>query len=294
MDYYKKGVDVPKEFVTQGVPVITTDHALIHLKRGFEISGTFAANGTAKALLAFNPPKAAAAKATIVMTDADANLLYTFTSTGFVGNDYAVVHLDPSGNSQPLTVRMVGKVVTVSLATNADGNITSTAALVAAAVNASEAAEFVTCTLVGTGAVVNAVSVAALTGGASDVYVHFQTGDFTAAADIVTLRVIEGATYTGTAATFTPVNKSRIRALRPSRVALAGTLAATVTTPTGSVVMETMVARGSASGQSRTSISKDNGDEWVFSPGLAYLFEFTPTGATAIDYRFFWYEEDEG
>lgn len=225
MDYYKKGVDVPKEFVTQGVPVITTDHSLIHLKRGFEISGTFAANGTAKALLAFNPPKAATATATIVMTDTDANLLYTFTSTGFVGNDYSVVHLDPSGNNQPLTVRMAGTVVTVSLATGSAGAITSTATQVAAAVNASEAAEYVTCTLVGTGAVVNAVVEAALTGGASDVYVHFQTGDFTAAADIVTLRIIEGATYTGTPATFTPVNKSRIRSLRPTRVALTGTLA---------------------------------------------------------------------
>jgi hypothetical protein len=79
-----------------------------------------------------------------------------------------------------------------------------------------------------------------------------------------------------------------------SRAAVAGTLAATVATPAGSVVMETAVARGSSTGPQLASVTKSNYDEWVLRPGKAYVFEFTPTGATAIDYRLFWYEEPAG
>lgn len=286
--------NTPRERVTTGVPVINTNHAAIHEKLGFELSGTFAANGTNKALLAFNPPAKAKASKTVVMTDTDANLLYTFNEYGFTGNDWKVVHVDPSGNKQPLTVSVAGTTITVSLATDADGAITSTAAQVAAAVNTSDASNWVVCTVPGTGGTVNAVASADFAGGADDVYIHLQTADFTADANIVVLRVIEGATYTGAAATFTPVNKNRVLPLGVCRAAVAGTLAATVTTPAGSVVLETAVARGSAAGPQLASVTKSNYDEWVLRPGKSYVFEFTPTGATAIDYRLFWYEEPRG
>lgn len=285
--------NTPRERVTTGVPVIDTNHAAIHEKLGFELSGTFAANGTNKALIAFNPPAKAKASKSIVMTDADANLLYTFNEYGFTGNDWKVVHVDPSDDSQPLTVSVSGTTITVSLATDAEGVITSTAAQVAAAVNTSSASNWVVCTVPGTGGTVNAVASADFAGGADDIYIHLQTADFTAAAEIVTLRFIEGATYTGTAETFTPICKNRVLPLGVCRAALAGTLAATVAT-TGATVLENAVARGSANGVNAVSITKDNYDEWVLSPGKAYVFEFTPTAATAIDYRFFWYEEPAG
>jgi len=284
---------VPRERVTSGVPVIDTNHSAIHEKMGFELSGTFAANGTNKALIAFNPPAKAKASKSIVMTDTDANLLYTFNEYGFAGNDWKVVHVDPSGNSQPLTVSVSGTTITVSLGTDGSGTITSTAAQVAAAVNASSASNWVVCTVPGTGGTVNAVASADFAGGADDIYIHLQTADFTAVADIVTLRFIEGATYTGTAATFTPICKNRVVPLGVCRAAITGTLAASVTT-TSATVLETVTARGSATNQSKETVTKSNYDEWVLQPGKAYVFEFTPTAATAIDYRFFWYEEPAG
>jgi hypothetical protein len=285
--------NTPRERVTTGVPVIDTNHAAIHEKLGFELSGTFAANGTNKALVAFNPPAKAKASKSIVMTDTDANLLYTFNEYGFTGNDWKVVHVDPSGNKQPLTVSVAGTTITVSLATNAGGTITSTAAQVAAAVNTSDASNWVVCTVPGTGGTVNAVASADFAGGADDIYIHLQTADFTADANIVVLRVIEGATYTGTAATFTPICKNRVLPLGVCRAAITGTLAATVTT-TDAIVLETATARGSSTGPQLASVTKSNYDEWVLRPGKSYVFEFTPTGATAIDYRLFWYEEPRG
>ena len=51
------------------------------------------------------------------------------------GNDYSAQLVDPNANNAPLTVSLADKKLTVSLATNATGAITSTAAQVIAAVN---------------------------------------------------------------------------------------------------------------------------------------------------------------
>ena len=289
-NYFPGDITTPRERVTGGVPVITTNHSLIHEKRAFELSGTFAAAGTNKPVIVFNPPAEAKATSAIVMTDTDANLLYTFNETGFHGNDWKVTHADPSGNSQPLLVSVAGTTITVSLATNSSGTIISTAAQVAAAVNASDAGEYVTCTVPGTGGTVNAVSEASFSGGAKNVYIHFQSADITAAVATVVVRLIEGATFTGTAATLTPINKSRIRPLHPTRAAITHTLNATVTT-TSATVLETITARGTATNQAIVNATKTNDDEWVFEPGKSYMLEFAPQ-TTAIDYRLFWYEED--
>ena len=56
------------------------------------------------------------------------------------GNDYSAQLVDPKANNAPLSVTLADKKLTVSLATNATGAITSTAAQVIAAVNASPAA----------------------------------------------------------------------------------------------------------------------------------------------------------
>lgn len=60
---------------------------------------------------------------------------WTSKVPGEAGNLVAVVLQDPGGNNQPLSVSVSGSVVTVSLATDGAGAITSTAADVIAAVN---------------------------------------------------------------------------------------------------------------------------------------------------------------
>ncbi|HWK29881.1 MAG TPA: M14 family zinc carboxypeptidase [Solirubrobacter sp.] len=59
------------------------------------------------------------------------------------GNDYSAQLVDPHANNAPLTVSLADKRVTVSLATDATGAITSTAAQVIAAINASPEASAV-------------------------------------------------------------------------------------------------------------------------------------------------------
>ena len=56
------------------------------------------------------------------------------------GNDISVSFVDPGAADQPLSVSVSGSTITVSLATNASGGLTSTAAEVAAAINADAAA----------------------------------------------------------------------------------------------------------------------------------------------------------
>jgi hypothetical protein len=287
---FSYGPDIPKERVTLAVPVIDTDHAYVHEGYGYSLEGTFAANGTAVIAVGFNPPAAAAAKATAVMVDTDANILYTFNKNGFGGNDWDVVHADPSGINQPLKVSVAGTVITVSLKTNATADIVSTAAEVVAAVNASDAGEHVTASLVSTGGTVNAVAKIDLAGGADDVYIHFQTTDVTADAALVVVDIIEGATFTGTAATLTPYNRNRVNPIA-SKAAITASLGATVAV-TSVVYLDKLTARGSATGPNKAVHSKDQGaQELVLMPGKKYVVRFTPAGATAIDYRLFWYEE---
>lgn len=77
----------------------------------------------------------AATKATGVAASNNA-LLFTAVNKGAAGNAVKVQLEDPSGNNQALAVSIVADTVKVSLATSAEGAITSTANEVAAAVNA--------------------------------------------------------------------------------------------------------------------------------------------------------------
>jgi len=285
------GADIPKERVTLGVPVITTNHALVHAGRGYTMSGTIAANTTKKAVIAFNPPVAAAAKLTSVMTDTDANILYTFKTLGTAGNSWKITHLNPSGNSKPLTISVSGTSVIISLATSGAGTITSTAAEVVAAFNLSEAAEFITASLVSTGGTVNAVAEGTLTGGAAGKIIHFQTVVVDAAAEVVVCRLVENFTYTGTAATLPAAMSNNREYVSASIAAIAGTLDAALTETSATTLM-TLVARGSANGANVVTNSETGIEEFVFARGKRTGFIFEPAGATAIDYKLFWYEED--
>jgi len=110
-------------------------------------------------------------KVTGVVGDNNA-LRFTAKGYGVAGNDIRIQLKDPGGNDQALAVDVVGKDIVVSLATGNAGAITSTAALVKAAVEASAAASLVTVADEGasTGAgVVAAVAMGALAGGVDGV-----------------------------------------------------------------------------------------------------------------------------
>lgn len=90
-------------------------------------------------LMAGNGAPVAAVRATATVNPAgdDNGLVYTARQYGAGGNTIAVQYVDPAGNSKALSVRVEENLIRVSLATNGGGTITSTAAQVKAAIEAS-------------------------------------------------------------------------------------------------------------------------------------------------------------
>lgn len=103
------------------------------------------------------------------LVDTGADITYTSRLAGLAGNDITVAYIDPSANSQPLVVSVSGTDISVSLATNGGGTITSTKTLIAAAVNAhATASQLVDATVTGTGSdVATAVAATNLAGGSA-------------------------------------------------------------------------------------------------------------------------------
>jgi hypothetical protein len=85
---------------------------------------------------------AGAAQATLTTGTVGANnaIVFTADEEGTDGNSIRVQLRDPAGNSQALSVDVDGQDIIVNLATDGSGIITSTAALVIAAVNEHDAA----------------------------------------------------------------------------------------------------------------------------------------------------------
>lgn len=127
----------------------------------------FSAGGTIRSCSTVRDTDKAKATVTLNMTAATSDLTYTAVEDGYAGNGISVVHVDPGAHDAALAVSVVGKAITVSLATGPAGAITSTAAQVKAAVNAHPAAAaLVLCEDEGVGSgVVNALAAANLTGG---------------------------------------------------------------------------------------------------------------------------------
>lgn len=101
------------------------------------------------------------------MTNANADITLTAVAYGSGGDRISVTYVDPSANDAVLAVTVSGFDITVSLATNGSGTITSTADDVVTAIGASAAASaLVTATAEGDGSgVVEAVAQAYLAGG---------------------------------------------------------------------------------------------------------------------------------
>ncbi|WP_369335756.1 phage tail sheath protein [Halomonas sp. ND22Bw] len=115
-------------------------------------------------------PDAAAAVAASLLVDsaaAESGVTYTAATAGTTGNAIRVRYVDPGSASAALAVTVSGQDITVSLATDTEGEITSTAAEVATAINGeADASALVTAAEEGTGAgVVAASGFQYLTGG---------------------------------------------------------------------------------------------------------------------------------
>jgi hypothetical protein len=74
------------------------------------------------------------------LTGNNNDLDYTSVPRGLAGNDTTIAYVDPSGNNQVLGVVVTGQAIVVNLATGAGGAITSTSALIKAAIEASPTA----------------------------------------------------------------------------------------------------------------------------------------------------------
>ena len=130
------------------------------------------AMGLYGALIVRPPGLATATLTTALGTNAD--LLYTAAAAGVSGNAITVAYVDPGAAGAPLGVTVTGDAISVSLATDGSGLITSTASDVLAAVNASgDAAGLLTASLAGGSdgsGVVSAFPAAHLSGGRSSAY----------------------------------------------------------------------------------------------------------------------------
>lgn len=106
---------------------------------------------------------------TTALTGSNNDLTFTSKLVGVAGNTTTVRYVDPAGNDKLLSVSVTGSAITVNLATNGSGLITSTAALIKTAIqNKAESNALVTVTYPtgndGSG-VVTAMSVITLSGG---------------------------------------------------------------------------------------------------------------------------------
>jgi hypothetical protein len=112
-----------------------------------------------------------AASLTTALTGNNNDMKFTAKAPGTGGNSITVAYVDPSANDATLSVSVTGSAITVNLATSSEGAITSTAAQIKAAIEASAAANALVAVAHHTGndgsGVVIALAATNLTGGAN-------------------------------------------------------------------------------------------------------------------------------
>lgn len=159
-----EGKDIKVDLATDGSSNIISTAA--------QVRAAVNANTAAAALVVGTAPGAetgiVAAVSQTFLTNRFTSILYSAVTSGSQGNSISIAYLDPGAPSQALSVSVVGKAISVHLATDGTGNITSTAAQVLAAVQASApAASLVSAVANDSGAsVVSAVPATFLYGGA--------------------------------------------------------------------------------------------------------------------------------
>lgn len=290
----------PIERVTSGVPVVDTNHAQIHAGNAFSMVGTLAVDTGEVGAIQIYVPGEDYATLTIDMTNATSDLTYTAVDYGVAGNSITVTHTDPSGNNQALAVTVVGTAIDISLATGAGGAITSTAALVKAAVNShAEASLLVTCEDEGAGTgIVNAEAETALAGGASPAYIHFQALQFTSDSGPATVALLEDyvmdPTSLAAADTVTPRNHHRATGGASVLTVLSHAGDVTATDDGDNITLASLALNGASVGANKVSANNGQSEEWVLATQTNYLVTFTngDSGTINFNYNLFWYEED--
>lgn len=107
--------------------------------RAIAVTFTTVLGKLAVALLTASLSGGSAVQATLStnLTGSNNDLDYTAVNGGTAGNSITIAYADPSANNAALSVSVVGSAITVNLATGSGGAITSTAAQIKAAIEAS-------------------------------------------------------------------------------------------------------------------------------------------------------------
>jgi hypothetical protein len=90
------------------------------------------ANQIADLVGAADPAEAVQAVLATNLTGTNNDLAFTAAAIGADGNGITVAYVDPAANDHALAIAIVGRAITITLATGVAGAITSTAALIAA------------------------------------------------------------------------------------------------------------------------------------------------------------------
>lgn len=289
-----QGVDVPKDEYSYTVPTLSVEHTEIHAGRMFELDGTISVAAGQIGSVALAVPAQAAGVAVVDMTNANADLTYTARAPGRAGNDISVTHVDPAAINQPLAVSLSGLDITVSLATNGAGAITSTANAVAAAIRASVAVnDLVSVAVEGTGAgIVNAKAKQNLINGRDIVSVHFKAVGLSVTGGPFTVVLKEDSTFVAAGTAITPRNRNR-QSANTSQVACKFNANTTVADGPGVVSLATTVLGAATVGPQSVGGAKSGDEEWVLAEGAKnYLLQFTngSAGTLVANYQLMWYE----
>ncbi|ENM3928908.1 phage tail protein [Vibrio cholerae] len=123
-------------------------------------------------LVATAPNASVAKAATLTLGEEDSALTFEAVNAGIRGNGISIELIAPGANNAKLSVTVSGEKITVSLATSAEGAITSTATEVAAKINADDAAnDLVSVSASGNGSgVVDYAYLTYLTGGEDEAF----------------------------------------------------------------------------------------------------------------------------
>lgn len=284
------------ESVTNAHAVITTDHAFIHEGIAFTVANKMDVAGGKVGAIQLNIPANVAASVTVNMTAATSDLTYTAKAAGSAGNGITVTHIDPAGNNKPLIVSVTANDdITISLATGAAGAITSTAALVKAAVNSDTvASSLVTCEDEGVGSgLVNALATTNLTGGTNAAYVHFKPSKVSATAGPVYVALLENYNFAAAGGAIVPLNRNRMKDYA-SVLTVKGIADATVVSGTAPQSLDMTVLVGNTTA-GKLGSSSSAAEEWVLKAGNTYLITFSnatsPSVTATVGYELFWYEE---
>lgn len=157
---------MPEQFL-HGVEVIELDYGARPIST--VRSSVIGLIGTAP-----NAREQATAALTLSGTASDTAIEYEAVAAGAAGNDISIKYRYTAEKSEPLAVAVNGKAITVTLATDAQSDVTTTAAQVVTAIGLSTAANaLVTATLPGSAAgagVLNPTTARYLAGGADEAF----------------------------------------------------------------------------------------------------------------------------